>query len=271
MPNYTEAMKRHLSRYRVERLQVMQEGRWRKGKKYAHIIPRRHGGLNILETVRAEFWEYAKQKKLKRHTDFHHLNSSQAMCFNLFFPLFGMPPGNPNILAEALGVGPAQATRWQFEKMLDTNERTSFDFFLERKDATDLLFELKLTEGEFGKAKAVERRKRKLGTLYRPMLQGKVKDDALKEEVFFANYQLLRNVGYLDLNGNRLLFIIFPRKHQALLKAWKTFSALLASSTTKLVRVVHLEDLVKRIRKHAGDMPARMTAHYELFAEKYII
>src|SRR5262245_1230602 len=88
--SYADDMKMHLARYREEDLVVSELGVWfRNGKEYEypHILPWQLRELNVLPGIREEFWKYAQAEGIKVHRYFHHLNSSQAFAFNLFFPL----------------------------------------------------------------------------------------------------------------------------------------------------------------------------------------
>ena len=90
MESYPKRLREHLSTYKRNRLGVKKDGVWVKNcKKYPHILPRKAYKLNILETIRSELWAHEKVRSLSLHRDFHHLNSSQSMAFNLFFPFFG--------------------------------------------------------------------------------------------------------------------------------------------------------------------------------------
>ena len=86
---YSTKVKRHLADYKKERLQIVEDGVFKQNKKhYKHILPENLKELNIIEIYRKEFWDYSfMNEDIKLHVDFHHLNSSQAMCFNLFYPL----------------------------------------------------------------------------------------------------------------------------------------------------------------------------------------
>ena len=81
---YSEKIKNHLSEVKFRKL-TNSSGQWR-GKNYTHILPKDQYKLNILEEIREDFWIYFTKNDITLHTNFHHLNSSQAMCFNLFFP-----------------------------------------------------------------------------------------------------------------------------------------------------------------------------------------
>src|ERR1017187_5138014 len=77
-------VKSELSKYRTDSLGMSEQGTWR-GRSYGHILPRESSRSNIIPSIREAFWN-APVGKVKLHTDFHHLNSSQGLCFNLFFP-----------------------------------------------------------------------------------------------------------------------------------------------------------------------------------------
>lgn len=79
----------HLARYKVEAMRVTENGLFRyEGRDLSmpHILPKCHHQMNILERYRKRFWssDYAN---INLHRFFHHLNSSQALCINLFYPL----------------------------------------------------------------------------------------------------------------------------------------------------------------------------------------
>lgn len=77
----------HLADYKRERLGVQKNGVWigRYGPvEKAHILPKEKYKLNLLDDVREAFFD-SEQGEVPLHRYFHHLNSSQAMCINLFF------------------------------------------------------------------------------------------------------------------------------------------------------------------------------------------
>jgi hypothetical protein len=85
--------------------------------------------LNVLPAIRDQFFAHPCAEKIQLHRDFHHLNSSQALCFNTFFPFFGLPDVNPSVLLEALNLSPTAVKEWAFEHVADEKEGTNFDFF----------------------------------------------------------------------------------------------------------------------------------------------
>lgn len=130
---YADRMKKHLAESKRQRLGIDEDGVWRGNTKaYAHVLPEALQRLNILEPVRREFWQYhaEHQHSLVLHTDFHHLNSSQAFAFNLFFPFLGLSTSVQPLL-EALRQEHREVRCWSFEAMPDQEERTTFDFAAE--------------------------------------------------------------------------------------------------------------------------------------------
>jgi len=59
-------------------------------------------GANILATISPALEEYlAAHPEIKLHRDSHNLNSSQAMCFDLFFPFTSDAPCARVVVASA--------------------------------------------------------------------------------------------------------------------------------------------------------------------------
>jgi hypothetical protein len=269
--SYAVRLRRHLAEYKQSRLGIRQDGLWVKNRKpYSHILPRKLRRLNILETVRAEFWNYRREERLKLHRDFHHLTSSQALGFNLFFPFFGLRPQRPEFILRALGAPEGSIEGWAFEKVLDPAEGTNFDFHITLVGGRHIYFEVKLCERGFGKVKANERHLKKLDEIYRERLLGKVGPDSLAEKTFFRNYQLLRNISYLSPDLEHQLVIICPQANEALREGLSFLEGALTAKMRGGVRVVYLEPLLTELRVQSRSEP-RLGAHAELLEEKYAL
>jgi len=264
--------KRHLADYKTDRLGIQESGLWKQNNaKYPHILPQQLYKLNILETYRKEFWEYrSTQSEIKLHKDFHHLNSSQAMCFNLFFPFIADSDLQKLFLMEVLKSKESKITACSFEKILDSSEGTNFDFFIQFENGPRYLFEIKYTEKEFGKAVSDKRREDKLLKIYKPRLQGLVKPEALESTTFFQNYQILRNVSYLERAQADLLFLIFPKANQNLREAIPSIMKLLTEETRQRLKIQFIEDITTTILGSPVLKNPIIAAHYSLFAEKYL-
>lgn len=269
---YVERVKSHLAEYRRNRLGIEQVGTY-KGESYDHILPKDLLRLNLIETVRAEVCHYLKEAELRLDKYFHHLNSSQAACINLFWPLLNC--ANSGLLVESLGLDPGKVTHWEFEKVIDWKERTHFDLYLELDSGAKAYIEFKYTEEEFGRAKDDVRHRQKLTEIYGPALRHFVNPDYLRKEKFFANYQLLRNFVYIDPErGDKVVFLV-PRANEKIAgKLHKIIeSAILDSSVRSLVMIRYLEDVVSNVYEsaHQSDDDFYLRTHLHLYRIKYLV
>jgi len=264
--DYGSRLKAHLARYKTRNLGVADDGVWKRNRKrYPHILPESRQALNILAPIRDDFWGEFPEMGAKLHRDFHHLNSSQAMCFNLFYP-FVRDTGLSGELLSSLGLAPGRIETWAFEYEPDPVERTNFDFYLKITDGTQIFFELKLSEAKFGAAKDDARHREKLARIYRPALEGLVGSSALEPEFFFAHYQLLRNISYLAAEPSQLC-LVFPAANERLKPAVDRVRALMSDDHRDRVHTIFLEDLVDDLVSRVP--PGDIAEHFDQFAEKY--
>jgi hypothetical protein len=273
MTLYADALRAHLATYKRDRLGIQEHGIWRNNKRaYAHILPEAEYQLNILETIRTPFWRYFEgvSATTATHTDFHHLNSSQAFAFNLLFPFVGLPGSRPRDLLAALGVADGEVRAWTFEAVPDGNERTTFDFLAELEDGRRVFVEVKLTETNFGTCVPEDTHRRKLEEHYRPRLRGKTVAEHVDESIFFAHYQLFRNVSHLELERRDRLVLLVPRAN---VTAWDEAVAFtskhLSDDVHGHVLVVAAEDVIDSLERSAAGSPL-LTAHVALLREKYV-
>ena len=247
MTLYSDALKSHLADYKQERLGVSENGVWRgNDKAYGHILPELLQKLNIIETFRREFWSFYEMNKetVGLHTDFHHLNSSQAFAFNLFFPWMASANTQAELMT-ALDLRDRTIMQWRFEHMPDQLERTTVDFFAEFVDGGRLFVEVKLTEAHFGAATPDEAHRNKLSHTYAKRLAEKVTPAALEESNFFLNYQLFRNVSHIDLGKRDTLLLLLPRANKLTWDQGVAFRAkFLSEHCHGAVRLVAAEDLL---------------------------
>jgi hypothetical protein len=269
---YSDRLREHLARYKRERLGVTENGAYvNNGVSYPHILPQDLYRLNIIETIRGEFWRYAENTGLAnvRHKDFHHLNSSQAFAFNLLFPWTAA--GAPPVLPETLGCGPRPIRTWAFEFMPDQAERTTCDLYGEFADGARLLVEVKLTEEHFGSLEPKDSHRDKMRDTYAPRLAGKVQPDGLKEADFFLHYQLFRNVSHLVPDRGDVLVLLLPRAN---LLTWQQAVSFreryLVERAREAVRLVAAEDLVAALASQGTAGRHRLHTHLDLFCEKYL-
>ncbi len=129
--SYKQEMWRHLAEHKVSTLGVTSNGIWRRNRReYPHILPFGYQHLNILEPYRDEFWKFFRQTSIGLHSDFHHLSSSQAMCFNLFLPFVIEEKYRLQMLA-GIFLTDAAVDGVRFEAVLNPVERTNFDLCID--------------------------------------------------------------------------------------------------------------------------------------------
>ena len=233
---YQPRLTTHFEAYQAQRLPGLPDGVWvHKGQErtYPHILPKDQYQLNILPSVRDRFWNWFGTQKgeVKLHRFFHHLNSSQALCFNLFFP-FLKEDGktvDPRLL-QALGIDDQGRFTGHFERVFDKDENTNFDLYLESDSDQRIFFELKYSEAEYGSCKNDPRHCDKLEKHYRPHLREHIDAQWLEQKTFFRNYQILRNMSYLGRHIESRLFFIFPKANQQLAKSGETIAKIQAKS-----------------------------------------
>jgi Restriction Endonuclease associating with ARP len=265
---YKEAMWQHLADYKKSTLVVKDDGIWRRtGKTYPHILPFGYQHLNILEPYREDFWRFFRNSTITLHSDFHHLSSSQAMCFNLFYPFLAEEKRHLHILGTVFSINEAIEDA-EFECVADPVEGTNFDFCITSKSRK--FFELKLTEEQFGTAKADKPHLTKFQEIYLPMMEGKFKSGFASCEVFLKHYQLMRNVWSLGINTSDSFACIVPRANDRLAERISFLGECLSEPYRERVKVYYLEDFVVTLEKSIPRDLHRMTENLRLFREKYL-
>lgn len=208
--NFSDKTKDKLATYKATTFPDLGNGLWKKNKQpYPHILPEDNKFDNLLPTYRDRLIAYLDKQQIKLHSDFHHLNSSQAMCFNFFFPLY--EKRTLELITDFLGLA-NETVNYDtvcFEK--DGLEAkfgrrpTSFDFLFETTSGKRLHFEIKYTEVEFGKAKI---NSNKFDSVYSKFLKP-LKSSFHSSQPFFANYQILRNLIHID--DNSFVVFVYPQ------------------------------------------------------------
>ncbi len=289
---YSTKVKRHMAEYKKERLQICEDGVFKQNKKpYKHILPENLEKLNIIETFRKEFWDYSfMNEDIKLHTGFHHLNSSQALCFNLFYPLINefvisYQYRNYDFIKCFLNIilkdfyyhykgmtdinflNPAQLN---FEKILDKKEQTNFDFYLEYKNNIKILFEIKYTEESFGTAKNSKSHEDKFNKIYKPRLINKIQPEYCSfNENFRKNYQIIRNLSYID--DKTYVVFLYPNKNENIKNKNKTIiEDIILPKYRNHIKILYLEDMVEHLL-NGKYSSAKIHTHYQMFKEKYLL
>lgn len=270
MESFAQRAKVHLADYKRSVLGVIDDGTWSRNRRpYPHILPNNLHKLNILEGYRDAFWQFAAQKRIPLHTDFHHLNSSQALAFNLLYPPLVEQDRTATALVRSLTGHASAVARWQFEAVPHPAEGTNFDLLIQLESGRHVYVEVKFTELSFGSANPNDRRRAKLKNLYRPRLKELVEPAFLQEDAFFPNYQLFRNISYLQAEGDHVTFVVPVGNQSAYNHAATILDAALLPGVGA-VRLVTVEDVVSGVLDAGVELPAVFTRHFAQFRAKYL-
>ena len=276
---FQEKVKKHLSCYKKKNYPNLKNGIWHPKSdnvelKYAFDNWNDDYKFNILKSYRDQFFasKYSEGiKAIKRHIYFHHMNSSQAMCINFFYPLIVERQlelvlnflGFPN---EVIGYSSVE-----FEKVSKIdgkygNRPTNFDFYFKTKSGKKFFFEIKYTEYDFGKAKNDESHINKYHQIYKKNLNV-VKSEYAERLTFFKHYQLIRNLIHID-EGKYVVFL-YPNENKKVkdsaIKAKQQI--LLPRYKTNLFNV-GWEDILAHVTSNLNHFKLRK--HMAEFKKKYM-
>jgi hypothetical protein len=213
--NFSDKTKKRLENFKATIFPNLGNGQWKKNKKYyPHILPEDSKLYNLLPTYRDVLIEYINKQHIKLHSDFHHLNSSQAMCLNFFFPFF--KEKQMKLITDFIGFSDETIdyNTVAFEKHgLEAKLRrrpTYFDFYFETTSGKKLYFEIKYTEGSFGKAIV---NSNKFDNVYSKFLKP-LNNSFHSEQEFFNNFQILRNLIHID--DNSFVVFVYPQDNRGI-------------------------------------------------------
>jgi len=270
---FQQRAKRWLSKYKREVLGVEEAGIWlRNGRPYPHILPQKRHQLNILPRFRDEFWEwFAKQSpRIQLHSDFHHLNSSQALCFNLFFPMLRNNSQALGTLCSALKIEEKPDKRACFEFQPDLTEGSCIDFSMSLQSGARINFEIKYTESEFGSAKADKVHLEKFESVYECRLDGRFEESFCCKAKFLKHYQIARNVWHLNDAAGDIAVFLFPKANTCLRRRESIIKACALEPFRSRIRIVYLEELIDDIGVRLKPTDRQLGHHLQEFRAKYL-
>ncbi|MCX5822143.1 MAG: hypothetical protein NTY86_01185 [Deltaproteobacteria bacterium] len=276
--NFRDWACKHLSQYKVDVLGVQEDGLFPYGDRkipLSHILPREpidHRKENILEKYRAQFWYYYDPRIIKLHQFFHHLNSSQALCINLFYPL--IYEKKLDFFLRFLSISPGVDLHAFFEKksVIEKGAKnlTSFDFCVQLAAARNIFVEVKYTEYGFSKAQEDDEHRAKFHRTYLPLLLEKSRylvDECQEEKFFLNHYQILRNLVHISDTDHVVL--LFPSANSVVAKeAAHAMDTLLTEAGRNRLRIVFLEEFVSFLEDQS--MGSSLDGYYQDFRTKYL-
>jgi hypothetical protein len=267
--NYHDKIVNHLTGYKSKNFTDIPNGTYR-GKLYGYILPKNHKTKNFIETYRDDILKSNLYSLDKLHIYFHHLNSSQAMCINFFFPLY--KEHKLEVITDFLGLKNEKVNYETvcFEKIGKDGgggrRPTNFDFYFETLSKKKIFFEIKYTENEFGKAKNDADHIDKYDNVYSKYLLP-ISIKYRSREQFFNNYQILRNVIHIDKNS--FVVFIYPLENKKInAGAEKAKSELLTASFKDNFFAVTWEKLFEAVFNSTSE--TKLKSHLRKFKDKYL-
>jgi Restriction Endonuclease associating with ARP len=270
--SYQDDLKKHLADFKRRTLGISTPGVFRyRGRDVErhHILPLANASANLMEEAEPAASAFLAAHPDKRHRYFHHLNSSQAFAFNLFFPYFSGEPESASALLRALGQEGILA-EWEPEAVPVADEETNIDVLWATTDGVRTFCEVKLSEADFGTAIDDDRHRVKLVDIYREILTGHLEPVRLERLAFFDAYQFNRNVWHMVRTDDSRLIFLLPRLNAGL---WSLLQRLLSGvvpGTRERISAVAIEDVIANL---SGDnqCPERLREYPRKLKQKYLI
>ena len=258
----------HLATHKRLDLAVLENG-IHGSREYAHILPRSHERLNILSRYRESFYS-SHYAKIKFHRYFHHLNSSQALCINLFYPLIA--ENQLRLITQLLEIPATTVPIPTFEKVSELENgqrRTNFDFHLRYAEGQEVYFELKYTERQFGTARDDAEHRDKFAKTYLPLLErSPYLVNACRERAFFLKrYQVLRNLVHLGPHS-QVVFVVPSTTFPIATELAESIRHLLNDDGKSHVHIMSLERLIGFITAQTTSPP--LVEYFRAFRKKYL-
>jgi hypothetical protein len=270
---FKENVMNSLDVYRREELGISEAGVFRyKGRDLIkeHILPVNFKAHNIIENYRKSFYA-SSSSKIDFHRFYHHLNSSQALCINLFFPL--MVENKLSLILDQLNIPKQAITEATFEKESDiesgSGRKTNFDFYLRLEDNTRVYFEIKYTESEFGKAKKDDEHRLKFTGTYLPLVKNNdyIKPAYKSVDSFLDSYQIMRNLCHIDEKS--FVVFVYPKANKKIhSQAESVPDNILTELGQNKFRALVLETAIDELLRQVET--EKLEDHYQEFKDKYL-
>ena len=259
-----ETIKKHLVMYKLNYLKIESSGFW-KNSMCPHILPKNEAIKNLIMcSYEKEFRNLFESEKELLHPLFAHLNSSQALCFNLFYPL---------VISNRLSLIDSSVSKEakaffeyvednSFEKTPNRKEKTNFDFFINDK-GNKYFFEIKYTERHFEPVKADYKHDKKYKAYYRDQVK-KIANEEISEEEFFDLYQIWRNVCHSDTGK---VYFVLPKNRVSLIESVNSVIKKCKKEYQNFINILFIEDLIQTFLKNDD---RKLQKHFQEFFDKYL-
>lgn len=237
--------------------------------------------LNLIQYFKDEFLKYENEQKvkIKRHIFFHHLNSSQVMCFNFFYPLVAAQ--QLEYVTDYLGHKEEidySSVTFEKESAIDSaggRRPTNFDFYFRTLSGKQFFFEIKFTELDFSKAPKDKDNPKlfaaehieKFNAVYVNFLNS-IKPEYRNADSFLNNYQIMRNLIHVDENA--YVVFLYPSGNKKIKQsAVHAKSAFAADHVTANVFCKEWEDIYAFVAPKLKSV--NLIDQFKEFKEKYFL
>ena len=266
--SYNDFKKRvvyQLCKYKMEKFPELPDGCYN-SISLNYVLPKSNFKDNLMPGV------VINDDEIKYHRYANHLNSSQMMCINFFYPIrYDM------ILVEMLNRyldlkldDSASIIKSEFEYTPDGQTRTNFDFYLELSNGMKFYMEIKYTENGFGSvsfdSNYPDRYEREWSKFYSDQVKNSIHLKDISSEDFYKNYQINRNLAYIKNDLDYVVFI-YPFDNTALYAS---------NYQGKKLHQVEIKNFFQIDWHELCDMTLEITKgtnfyrHYLEFKEKYL-
>jgi len=213
---FREKVLSHMERYREKVLRIKEEGTVR-GKAYGHILPEKNYHENFLPLVREDLITSPYLSGIHWHRFSHHLNSSQVLGVNFFYPL--LKKGELSSFLSLFGLEDPKGydpVHLSFSKLspVETSVRrkSCFDFHAELQGEEELYILSNYTDGCFGRAEKENFMEKYTAVYESLLLASDMIEDRFKNEAFFMEeYRYMRSL--LHLKEKSRLLVLLPREN----------------------------------------------------------
>ena len=282
---FQETIKVHLIAYKKKNFARLPNGYWKRSEppvelEYAFTEDDREE--NLIGAYKDDFLSYKNKLKddIKLHLYFHHLNSSQAMCLNFFFPLF--KENRLDLVLDFLGFAGDRVkydtVAFEKESKIDgmLNYRpTNFDFYFETETGKKFYFEIKYMEHDFGKAPKDKNDKTlfdqehidKFNKVYSKNLVA-IKPAYQVMNEFLSNYQLLRNV--IHAGPGSFVVFVYPKENGRIKQnVAKAINEIVVDKWAQHVLAAEWELIFDFVNRNIH--PSKLSGQMNEFKEKYFL
>lgn len=264
-----ENIKKRLVDYKENILGISGSGYYGK-KEEKHILPRGCWEQNFMTDI--------SNLSYKKHDGYHHLNSSQTMCVNFFYPLF---KNDYLLLSKFLSKALNERIEIEYAQFEYVNKSeygdTNFDFYCRDNKGLNYFFEIKYTEKDIAKKCSSKDQSdayllEVFDKKYRPLVEkdGSYLSKCKEEPMVFMreHYQAFRNMSVANNVSNSYSIFLTMKGNEGTYKEL-CFALKYVGGENKHIRSLYWEDVIRIIIEDCG-LNEDQVGYYIEFKKKYI-